>query len=214
MGSVYKAEQPSMNRLVAIKVLHPRFANRDDLVSRFRREARAMSQLSHPNTARVYKFGELPDGAAYFVMDYMEGKNLAHTVRAEGPMERRPRAQHHDPGVRGARRSAPRRHHSPRPQAREHLPHPAGRHDRLPEGARLRPGQGERTADGARLDDADPAGHGVRHARIHEPGANPRREARSPQRHLLAGLDPVRALDRQAAVRCRKAGRYHARARA
>jgi serine/threonine-protein kinase len=87
MRSVYKAEQPSMNRLVAIKVLHPRFANRDDLVSRFRREARAMSQLSHPNTARVYKFGQLQDGAAYFVMDYMEGKNLAHTVRAEGPME-------------------------------------------------------------------------------------------------------------------------------
>jgi eukaryotic-like serine/threonine-protein kinase len=87
MGSVYKAEQPSMNRLVAIKVLHPRFASREDLVSRFRREARAMSQLSHPNTARVYKFGQLPDGAAYFVMDYMEGKNLAHVVRAEGPME-------------------------------------------------------------------------------------------------------------------------------
>jgi serine/threonine-protein kinase len=87
MGSVYKAEQPSMNRLVAIKVLHPRFANRDDLVSRFRREARAMSQLQHPNTARVYKFGQLSDGAAYFVMDYMEGKNLAHVVRAEGAMD-------------------------------------------------------------------------------------------------------------------------------
>jgi eukaryotic-like serine/threonine-protein kinase len=87
MGSVYKAEQPSMNRLVAIKVLHPRFATRDDLVSRFRREARAMSQLSHPNTARVYKFGQLADGSAYFVMDYMEGTNLAHVVRADGPME-------------------------------------------------------------------------------------------------------------------------------
>jgi serine/threonine protein kinase len=87
MGSVYKAEQPSMGRLVAVKVLHPRFANREDLVSRFRREARAMSQLSHPNTARVYKFGQLDDGAAYFVMDYMEGKNLAHTVRSDGPME-------------------------------------------------------------------------------------------------------------------------------
>ena len=87
MGAVYKAEQPSMNRLVAIKVLHSKFANRDDLVSRFRREARAMSQLSHPNTARVYKFGQLEDGAAYFVMDYMEGKNLAHVVREHGPME-------------------------------------------------------------------------------------------------------------------------------
>jgi eukaryotic-like serine/threonine-protein kinase len=87
MGSVYKAEQPNMNRLVAIKVLHPRFASREDLVSRFRREARAMSQLSHPNTARVFKFGQLKDGAPYFVMDYLEGKNLAHVVRAEGPMD-------------------------------------------------------------------------------------------------------------------------------
>jgi serine/threonine-protein kinase len=87
MGSVYKAEQPNMNRLVAIKVLHARFAGRDDLVARFRREARAMSQLSHPNTARVYKFGQLADGSAYFVMDYMEGKNLAHTVREQGPMD-------------------------------------------------------------------------------------------------------------------------------
>jgi serine/threonine-protein kinase len=86
MGSVYKAEQPSMNRMVAVKVLHSKYAERDDLVSRFRREARAMSQLSHPNTARVYKFGQLDDGAAYFVMDYMEGKNLAHTVRQHGPM--------------------------------------------------------------------------------------------------------------------------------
>ena len=87
MGSVYKAEQPSMNRLVAVKVLHSRFATRDDLVARFRREARAMSQLSHPNTARVYKYGTLEDGAVYFVMDYLEGRNLAHEVRQKGPME-------------------------------------------------------------------------------------------------------------------------------
>jgi serine/threonine-protein kinase len=87
MGSVYKAEQPSMNRMVAIKVLHPRFVTRDDLVARFRREARAMSQLSHPNTARVYKYGALDDGSVYFVMDYLEGRNLAAEVRENGPME-------------------------------------------------------------------------------------------------------------------------------
>lgn len=86
MGSVYKASQPSMNRMVAIKVLHQKFSDRHDLVARFRREARAMSQLSHPNTARVYKFGELPDGSSYFVMDYMEGRNLATAVREQGPM--------------------------------------------------------------------------------------------------------------------------------
>lgn len=87
MGSVYKAEQPSMNRLVAIKVLHAKFADRKDLASRFRREARTMSQLSHPNTARVHKFGVLEDGSSYFVMDFLEGKNLAHVVRQQGPMD-------------------------------------------------------------------------------------------------------------------------------
>lgn len=46
-----------------------------------------MSQLSHPNTARVYKFGVLEDGAPYFVMDFLEGRNLAHTVRRNGPMD-------------------------------------------------------------------------------------------------------------------------------
>ena len=43
MGAVYKAEQPDMNRYVAIKILHSRYLTRADLVSRFRREARAMS---------------------------------------------------------------------------------------------------------------------------------------------------------------------------
>ncbi len=87
MGSVYKAEQPEMNRFVAIKILHTKYLNRNDLVSRFRREARAMSQLSHPNTARVFLFGQLEDGSCYFVMEYMEGRNLAQTVRSEGPMD-------------------------------------------------------------------------------------------------------------------------------
>ena len=87
MGAVYKAEQPDMNRYVAIKVLHSRYLTRSDLVSRFRREARAMSQLSHPNTARVFLYGQLDDGACYFVMEYLAGQNLAQLVRAEGAMK-------------------------------------------------------------------------------------------------------------------------------
>src|SRR5688572_7966968 len=86
MGSVYKAEQPDMRRFVAVKILHPRYLARADLVSRFRREARAMSHLQHPNTAKVYLYGQLEDGACYFVMEHLAGKNLAQTVRAEGPM--------------------------------------------------------------------------------------------------------------------------------
>ncbi len=87
MGAVYKAEQPEMRRFVAIKILHSRYLSRKDLVTRFKREARAMSHLSHPNTARVFLYGQLEDGACYFVMEYLEGRNLAQTVRREGPME-------------------------------------------------------------------------------------------------------------------------------
>ena len=87
MGAVYKAEQPDMNRYVAIKILHSRYLSRSDLVSRFRREARAMSQLSHPNTARVFLYGQLDDGACYFVMEHLVGQNLAQLVRAEGAMK-------------------------------------------------------------------------------------------------------------------------------
>jgi serine/threonine-protein kinase len=89
MGAVYKAEQPDMNRYVAIKILHSRYLTRSDLVSRFRREARAMSQLSHPNTARVFLYGQLDDGACYFVMEHLAGQNLAQIVRAKGAMEPR-----------------------------------------------------------------------------------------------------------------------------
>ena len=87
MGAVYKAEQPDMNRFVAIKILHPKYVSRPDLVARFRREARAMSHLSHPNTARVFLYGQLEDNACYIVMEYLAGMNLAQHVKAHGPFE-------------------------------------------------------------------------------------------------------------------------------
>src|SRR5580704_13489969 len=85
MGSVYRALQRDMNRIVGIKILHPKLANRTDLVARFRREARAMSQLTHPNTVKVFLYGELEDGPLYIVMEFLEGKNLNQTVRSDGP---------------------------------------------------------------------------------------------------------------------------------
>jgi eukaryotic-like serine/threonine-protein kinase len=88
MGEVFKAEQPAMDRLVAIKILHAKLARRPDLVSRFRREARAMSRLSHPNTARVFLYGHLEDSdQLYIVMEYLDGVDLAKLVRREGPLE-------------------------------------------------------------------------------------------------------------------------------
>jgi serine/threonine-protein kinase len=87
MGAVYEASQPAINSKVAVKILHAKLANRKDLVSRFHREAAAMSHLTHPNTVKVLLYGEdEKDGLLYIVMEYLEGKNLNQTVRAEGPM--------------------------------------------------------------------------------------------------------------------------------
>jgi eukaryotic-like serine/threonine-protein kinase len=88
MGEVYKAEQPAMDRMVAIKILHAKLARRPDLVSRFRREARAMSRLSHPNSARVFLYGQLEEtNQLYIVMEYLDGVDLARLVRRDGPVE-------------------------------------------------------------------------------------------------------------------------------
>src|SRR5215510_15117514 len=81
MGSVYKAAQPEMNRMVAVKILHPKLTNRKDLVSRFKREARAMSHLTHPNTVKVLLHGVLEDGSLYIVMEFLDGKNVNQTLR-------------------------------------------------------------------------------------------------------------------------------------
>jgi serine/threonine-protein kinase len=90
MGSVYQARQVDMNRDVAIKILHPKLAARKDLASRFRREARAMSQLTHPNTVKVFMYGQLEDelgeGSLFIVMEYLEGRNLNRAVKREGPL--------------------------------------------------------------------------------------------------------------------------------
>jgi serine/threonine-protein kinase len=86
MGAVYKAAQPEMNRMVAVKILHTKLKERKDLVARFRREARAMSHLSHPNTVKVMMYGELDTGELYIVMEYLEGRNLHQIVRRDGPL--------------------------------------------------------------------------------------------------------------------------------
>jgi serine/threonine protein kinase len=88
MGEVFKAEQPAMDRMVTIKILHEKLASRQDLVSRFRREARAMSRLSHPNTVRVFLYGQLEETEQlYIAMEYLDGVDLAHLTRRDGPTE-------------------------------------------------------------------------------------------------------------------------------
>src|SRR5215217_6870726 len=75
MSSVWKAHDRLLDRIVAIKVLHEHFTNDEEYVERFRREARSVAQLSHPNIVTVIDRGE-EDGRQYIVFEYVEGENL------------------------------------------------------------------------------------------------------------------------------------------
>jgi tRNA A-37 threonylcarbamoyl transferase component Bud32 len=79
MGAVYKARQPHLDRLVALKVLPPK----DDpsFAERFSREARALAKLNHPGIVHVYDFGQA-GGHSYIVMEYVQGVNLRQAERA------------------------------------------------------------------------------------------------------------------------------------
>ena len=81
MGAVYKARQPELDRLVALKILAPQTANDPGFAERFGREARALARLSHPNIVAVYDYGR-PGGFHYFIMEYVDGANLRQIERA------------------------------------------------------------------------------------------------------------------------------------
>ena len=84
MGAVYEAMDERLNRLVAVKILKRELAFDPRFVERFKREARAVASLSHPNIANVYDYGE--DGDAYFiVMELARGEDLARLIRATAP---------------------------------------------------------------------------------------------------------------------------------
>lgn len=77
MGEVYRAEQLPMGRHVAVKVLRQSLADDPRQVERFKREAQAVSQLSHPNTIIVHDFGQDADGTLFIAMELLEGQPLA-----------------------------------------------------------------------------------------------------------------------------------------
>ena len=76
MGRVYLAEDETLQRRVAIKMISPRFAGQGAARALFLREARAMAGVEHSNVVRIYGFGEA-EGQAYFVMEYVEGETLS-----------------------------------------------------------------------------------------------------------------------------------------
>jgi predicted Ser/Thr protein kinase len=88
MSSVYRAHDRLLERRVALKILHEQFTRDDDYVERFRREARAVAQLTHPNIVTVIDRGE-QDGRQFIVFEYVDGMNLKELVEQEGSLNPR-----------------------------------------------------------------------------------------------------------------------------
>lgn len=84
MATVYKAYQASLDRFVAVKVLHPSLNQDDTFIARFKREARLIAKLDHPNIVQVHDFAE-QDHAPYLVMKFIEGETLRERL-TRGPL--------------------------------------------------------------------------------------------------------------------------------
>ena len=84
MGEVYRAKDPRLNRIVAIKVLPPHLADSPELRERFEREARTIASLNHPHICTLYDIGH-QDGTDFLVMEYLEGETLAQRL-VKGPL--------------------------------------------------------------------------------------------------------------------------------
>ncbi len=87
MGTVYKAIHTTIGHPVALKVLQSKLVNSTDVFRRFRQEAKAASKIGHDNIVSITDFGSLPDGAPYFVMEYLEGEDLATIIERRGAID-------------------------------------------------------------------------------------------------------------------------------
>ncbi|MCK5799671.1 MAG: protein kinase, partial [Deltaproteobacteria bacterium] len=86
MGIVYSATHTGIDKIVAVKVLHPAYSRMPDVVARFRREARAASRIGHPNIIEIFDSGETDKGAVYFVMEHLIGQDLADLLEDAGAL--------------------------------------------------------------------------------------------------------------------------------
>jgi serine/threonine protein kinase len=85
MGTVYRAYQRTMDRIVAVKILRNEIIKEPGVLRRFLREARAAARLQHPNIVTVHMVGETDDGVPYLVMEHIDGVSLEAICEAQGP---------------------------------------------------------------------------------------------------------------------------------
>ena len=119
MADVYLAEQISLRRQVAFKVLKRSLAEDEAYVRRFHNEARAAASLVHANIVQIHEVGCI-DGVHFIAQEYVAGQNLKQWLARHRTADAQDGGPHHAAGVRRAEPSFPARDHSPRHQAREH----------------------------------------------------------------------------------------------
>ncbi|PKQ21175.1 MAG: serine/threonine protein kinase [Actinobacteria bacterium HGW-Actinobacteria-6] len=86
MAEVFKAVDEVLGRTVAVKVLHPRYASEPNFVARFRQEAQAAANLSHPSIVNIYDWGR-DDETYYIVMEYVNGTDLKTLIEDHGALD-------------------------------------------------------------------------------------------------------------------------------
>ena len=188
MGRVYRAFQRGIDRDLAVKVLHRELSSNKALVARFDREAKVASRLAHPNVVHVLLVGQLPDGAMYIVMEYLDGLSLQSALAGALGAMPLPRALHIalqlcDAAGEGARAGD----RPPRPEAREHHARAPSRRPRLRQGARLR----HRAGALGRSIDGDGGGAHLRDRAVHLARRGARRAGGPGGRRLLDRHDAL-----------------------
>ena len=86
MGVVFQARDERLKRQVAIKVLPPELAFREEVRLRFLREAETAARLTHPHIVPIHSVGEGPDGLVYFVMGFVDGESVAARLKRRGKL--------------------------------------------------------------------------------------------------------------------------------
>ena len=188
MSNVFRAHDRLLERSVALKILHEHYSADEDYVERFRREARSVAQLAHPNIVTVIDRGE-QDGRQYIVFEYVEGENLKGLLSHGAlPVDE---ALRYALQIAGALDFAHKRG----------LVH----RDVKPQNVLLTEEGEPKVTDfgiarSRRRPERDAVGHRRRDERLHRSRAGARRAGRRRDRHLLARRRALRAADRRGAV--------------
>ncbi|CAM5638116.1 Serine/threonine-protein kinase PknD [Streptomyces glaucescens] len=192
MATVYRALDTRLDRILALKVMHPSLASDAGFVERFIREAKSSKRrLAHPNVVQVFDQGT-DGGYVYLAMEYIAGCTLRDVLRERGALQARAALDILEPVLADAGRRPPGGVRAPRHEAGER----ADRGRRPGQGRRLRPGP---LGGHGHQHLGHRAGHGV----VPGPGADGARHRRPPGRRVRLRHPAVRDADRREAARRR-----------